>query len=100
MKINGRAAFKAAEIRGTLLNKYADPIAGAREGLSLDEARQIGREDPGMIWCEFTCPDCGSPAIVQGGNEEHEEWEAYCTQCDRYDWDYSQEQAVGYFLRR
>ena len=34
------------------LNKYSDPIEDAREGLTVEEAREIAREDPGLIYLE------------------------------------------------
>lgn len=32
------------------LNKYADPIDGAEENISIDRAREISAEDPALIW--------------------------------------------------
>lgn len=49
--LRGYDALEAAE-RGeaVVLCKHADPTEGAREGLSLDEAREIAREDVGLVY--------------------------------------------------
>lgn len=53
VKLTGYAAITYAEYSGQLtLNKYADPIEDAREGLSVEEARKIALEDPALIWIE------------------------------------------------
>lgn len=49
MKISGIAAVEIAEKVGVDLNKYADPTEGART-VSVNEARDIAREDPGLIY--------------------------------------------------
>lgn len=48
--ITGLAAIEMAEREGLTLGKYADPVEGAREGLTPDEAREIAREDPGLVY--------------------------------------------------
>lgn len=48
--LTGREAIKAAEERGLELKKYADPVEGAREGLTVEEARQIAHEDPSLVY--------------------------------------------------
>lgn len=51
--ITGTAAIAYAEQHGGLtLNKYSDPIEDARIGLSVDEAEDIARIDPSLIWIE------------------------------------------------
>ena len=50
-KITGFDAIDYAAETGVDLNKYADPIEDAREGLTLDEARDVAMEDPKLIWC-------------------------------------------------
>jgi len=50
MKLTGVHAIDFADLRGLTLRKYADPTEGAREGLSVEEARQIAKEDPSLIW--------------------------------------------------
>ena len=37
---------------GLVISKYADPTEGARTGLTLAEATEIAKEDPGLIWIE------------------------------------------------
>ena len=56
MKLSGYEAIEYAEEHGLLLNKYSDPIEGARKGLSTDEAREIAREDDTLIYVEHV-PD-------------------------------------------
>lgn len=52
MRYTGYEAIEKAEKLGLKLNKYNDPIEGAREGLTVDEAKEIAQEDPGLIWVE------------------------------------------------
>ena len=53
MKIHGHTAIEAARNdSGIVLHKYEDPTEGAMEGITLDEAEAIAREDPGLIWAE------------------------------------------------
>lgn len=49
--ITGLDAIAYATARGIALHKHADPIEGARE-VTADEAREIAREDVGLIYCE------------------------------------------------
>ncbi len=46
----GHAAIEYAEENDLLLNKFADPTEDARKGLTVNEAREIAREDDGLIW--------------------------------------------------
>ena len=48
-KIAGAEAIRIAERDGLTLRKYADPVDGGRV-VSLDEAREIAREDAGLIY--------------------------------------------------
>lgn len=48
--ITGFAAIEYAEEHGLTLGKYTDPTEEAREGLSVDEAREIADEDPSLIY--------------------------------------------------
>ncbi len=50
-KIHGREAIRIAERDGVTLHKYADPIEGYRAGVSVAEAREIAKEDAGLIYC-------------------------------------------------
>ena len=50
--LTGSDALRYAAERDLLLNKFADPIEGAREGLTIEEARDVAREDPSLIWVE------------------------------------------------
>jgi hypothetical protein len=51
--ITGYNAIEYAEKNGVTLSKYDDPIEGAREGLTIEEAISIAREDPGLIYIEI-----------------------------------------------
>lgn len=51
-RITGLDAIEHAELHGLKLNKYADPTEDAREGLTVDEARDIAAEDASLIWVE------------------------------------------------
>lgn len=65
-RIEGGDALDHARANlGVLLNKYADPIEGVREGLSLEEAEEIAREDVSLLWCEI--PDTRGEQIAEAG---------------------------------
>ena len=48
--ITGREAIEYAEANGLKLNKYADPIEGARDDVLPEDAYEICNEDPTLIW--------------------------------------------------
>lgn len=50
--LTGLDAIDHATQEGLLLNKYADPTEGPREGLSVAEALEIAAEDASLIWVE------------------------------------------------
>lgn len=50
--VTGRKAIEIAERFGLTLNKYTDPVEGAREGLTVAEAREIASEDPSLIYVQ------------------------------------------------
>jgi hypothetical protein len=50
MKLTGFEAIEFAEKEGLPLNKAADSIDDALEGLSIGEAEAIATEDPDLIW--------------------------------------------------
>lgn len=52
-KLTGRAAIDFAELNGLTLSKYSDPTEGARDGLSVEEAREVAAEDPALIYLEI-----------------------------------------------
>lgn len=56
--LTGHDALAHAARTGAQLHKHADPVDGAR-AVTLDEAREVAREDAGLVWCE-------APAIVPG----------------------------------
>jgi hypothetical protein len=52
-RLTGYDAISYAEEHDLLLNKHADPVEGAREGLGPDEAREIAAEDPSLIYLDI-----------------------------------------------
>lgn len=50
MKLTGHDAIAFAESNGVTLSKYHDPIEGAREGLTVEEAKEVAAEDPSLIY--------------------------------------------------
>jgi len=52
----GIEAVEYARKNAKALSKYADPIEDAREGLSVEEAREIAREDPNLIHLDVEAP--------------------------------------------
>ena len=50
MKLTGFEAIEFAEKEGLPLNKAADSIDAAVEGLSIAEAEAIAADDPDLIW--------------------------------------------------
>ena len=52
MRLTGHEAIEHAEAYGLTLSKYADPVEGAREGLTVEEATEIAREDPGLVYLD------------------------------------------------
>lgn len=51
-KLTGYDAIKYAQEHDLTLSKYSDPTEDAREGLSPEEALEIAREDPRLIYIE------------------------------------------------
>ena len=51
--LTGHEAIEYAEANGLRLNKYEDPMEGARELVEIAEAREIAAEDPALIWIEM-----------------------------------------------
>ena len=65
MRLTGREAIEAAESDPSIrLQKYADPVDDAREVTS-SEARDIAREDAGLIWCEIPKHSSKELALMQ-----------------------------------
>jgi len=61
--LQGWDAIKWAERLGFLLSKYNDPLEGPSCGLTVEEAREVAREDPSLIY--LACPNCGYDGIRQ-----------------------------------
>lgn len=68
-RLTGQDAIRYAEAHESVrLCKYTDPTEEAREGLTVEEAREVAREDPELIWCSVQperCSVCGGalPAL-------------------------------------
>jgi hypothetical protein len=58
--ITGYEAIQYAKNNGITLNKYADPIEDAREGLTVVEANEVAREDARLIWVTTANPPLGT----------------------------------------
>jgi len=48
--LTGKVAIRFAEEHGLRLNKYADSLSPARNGLSPDQARKL---NPELVWIEL-----------------------------------------------
>ena len=53
-RIHGRKALDYAYRHNVGLHKYADPIEGARSGLTFEQAYEIAKEDPSLIYAKVT----------------------------------------------
>lgn len=51
-RIEGQNAITLAETLGLALSKHADPVEDARDGLTVEEAREIAREDASLIYVD------------------------------------------------
>lgn len=56
--MQGWDAIKMAEKHGLRLSKYNDPLEGPQDGLTVEEAKEVAREDQGLIYLQ--CPNCGN----------------------------------------
>jgi hypothetical protein len=56
-RLLGHEAIDVAEVFGMTLDKYADPIEGARTGLTPAEARLVAREDPHLVYLDVAAMD-------------------------------------------
>lgn len=63
--LTGHAAIEYAETNGLTLSKHADPTEGAREGLSLVEAREVAAEDPSLIHVTVDAPQTDPRILAQ-----------------------------------
>jgi hypothetical protein len=50
LTITGTAAITYASAHWHTLSTCADPVSAAREGVSIEEARSIAREDPSLVY--------------------------------------------------
>jgi hypothetical protein len=52
LRLRGREAICTAEALGLRLNKYADQTEGTQTGLTVEEAREVAREDPRLVYVD------------------------------------------------
>lgn len=71
--LTGIAAINAAEANDLSLSKYADPTEGAREGLTVEEAREIAKIDASLIWVEMAAAD--APTYRIESKTQHTGWQ-------------------------
>ena len=69
--LTGHAAIEYVEVHGGRLCKHADPIEGARDDLTTDEARAVAREDPQLVYVEL--PTVSSTALLSERGWFHRE---------------------------
>jgi len=50
--LKGEEALHYAESNGLTLNRYADESGEAREGIPIEEARELIERDPHLVWIE------------------------------------------------
>jgi len=78
MKIHGQAAIDFAKKNEIYLCKYSDPVEDAREDLTVDEAEEVIKVDPSLIWievhCYFGC-ECGPIQV----DEDNDVYDFVCT---------------------
>src|SRR5688500_5926128 len=68
MRLTGFPAIEYAEHEGLLLNKLADNIDEAAQGLSIAEAEAIADDRPDLIWLEVPADDYhGEPRNMEPG---------------------------------
>ena len=64
--MTGHEAIELAETDTTVqLNKYNDPTEVAREDISIDDARGVAKEDPGLIFAVRRAAIASAPEIEQ-----------------------------------
>jgi hypothetical protein len=61
MRLTGFEAITFAEREGVSLNKLADPIDEAQEGLSVAEAEAIAVDRPELIYVDVTADEYENP---------------------------------------
>ncbi len=52
-RLSGHEAIDYAELHGRVLSKFTDPTEDAREGLSVEDARDVARYDAGLIYLDL-----------------------------------------------
>lgn len=71
-RLTGYQAIEAAERDGDVrLCSYTDPTAEAREGITLDEAREIAREDPSLVYADVESARTTTRPVTVSGWYDH-----------------------------
>jgi hypothetical protein len=65
MRLTGFEAIEFAEREGLTLNKAADHIDDAVEGLTIAEAEAIATDRPDLIWLEVTSDEYYEPRNME-----------------------------------
>ncbi len=68
VRLTGFAALAHAERHGLALCKHADPIEGAREGLSVDEAKRVANGDAELIYLD-------APVVYRVAPRDSQDWD-------------------------
>ncbi len=68
VRLTGRAALDYAARHGLELCKHSDPTEGAREGLSVDEAERIAREDAELVYLD-------APVVYRIAPRDSHDWD-------------------------
>lgn len=69
-RLVGMAAIEAAERMGLQLAKYQDPVEGARDGLTVAEAREVAVVDASLIYMDVDAADALSDQMQESGEYE------------------------------
>lgn len=70
-RITGNLAIDYAEARGALVQKYADPIEGARDDLTVAEARAVAAEDPSLLYVDVAPVPSRAAVYTDGRGDAH-----------------------------
>jgi hypothetical protein len=69
-RLTGLDAIAYAEEHGLALSVYNSPIEDAREGLTVEEAREVAHQDPSLVYVDIHWTP---GARVRGGEGEDED---------------------------
>ena len=95
-KIHGTTAIDYTEAKGLTLGKHTDPTEEARTGLTVAEAREIAREDPGLIYCD-TAQQSEAGEMAADHQDMQALLEAAETEAEAIDQDWAAGQTIARF---